>query len=392
VDQVLLPTERIEDFLTKAQERTPFVVVDLDVVVEHYRRLEAALPSAEVFYAIKANPAPEILRLLVGLGSSFDVASPAEVDACLAAGADPARISYGNTVKKRADIAYAHRRGVRLFAFDSDDELDKIIAAAPGSTAFCRISTSGLGADWPLSRKCGCPPQLATQLLERACAAGLEIGLSFHVGSQQRDIEAWDDALAVADSVFVSLEAAGIQPSLINLGGGFPAQYLEAMPEIEVYGHAIERALVNRMRGRGLRVLVEPGRYLVGDAGVLHTEVVLVAERVPGERWVYLDCGVFGGLAETLGEAIRYRIRAPHASGPWAPAAIAGPTCDSADVLYEKSGYLLPLGLRAGDHLQLLSTGAYTTTYSSIGFNGFEPLRSYYLTPTTDRTNPTAAV
>jgi ornithine decarboxylase len=173
----------------------------------------------------------------------------------------------------------------------------------------------------------------------------------------------------------------------VNLGGGFPAQYLDGMPQIEVYGEAIERALVTRMRDRGLRVVAEPGRYLVGDAGVLHSEVVLVAERVPGERWVYLDCGLFGGLAETLGEAIRYRIRTPHDRGPWGPAAIAGPTCDSADVLYEKCGYLLPLDLRPGDRVQLLSTGAYTTTYSSVGFNGFEPLRSFYLPPTCDPTN-----
>jgi ornithine decarboxylase len=374
------PTARIDTFLAACREPTPFVVVDLDVVAERYEQLAAALPPAtEIFYAIKANPAPEILHLLVAEGASFDVASPAEVDACLVAGADPARLSYGNTVKKVGDIAYARSRGVRLFAFDCEAELDKITAAAPGSTAFCRVRTSGHGADWPLTRKFGCSHDEAARLLRKAAIAGLEVGASFHVGSQQRDVEAWDEALAVVAWVFDELAATGVEPSLVNLGGGFPARYVDGVAPIGHYGAAIERAMRRRLGHHSLRVLAEPGRYLVGDAGVLHTEVVLVAERTPGERWVYLDCGMFHGLAETMDEAIRYRIRTPHDGTPMAPAAIAGPTCDSADVLYEKTGYPLPVALRAGDRVQLLSTGAYTTTYSSVGFNGFEPLRSYYL-------------
>ena len=126
-------TTRLDDFLAENTLPTPFVVVDLDIVADRYRKLADALACADIFYAIKANPAPQILELLVELGSSFDVASPAEIDMVLAAGADPTRISYGNTVKKRVDIEYAYDKGVRLFAFDCDSELDKLIQSAPGA-------------------------------------------------------------------------------------------------------------------------------------------------------------------------------------------------------------------------------------------------------------------
>lgn len=378
-----MSTPRIERFLAKNRLETPFVVVDLDVVATRYGQLRQALPVAHIHYAVKANPAIEILRLLVDLGSSFDVASPAEIDLCLEAGADPSTISYGNTVKKERDIAYAFSRGVRLFAFDSEAELAKIARCAPDSTVCCRLPSDGGGADWPLSRKFGCEPSMATDLLLDAARRGLSVGLSFHVGSQQRDPQAWDRYLEVAASIFSALRDAGVEPTVLNIGGGFPGIYREGIPGVTAYGDAIRRSL-RRFGARLPRIIAEPGRYLVADAGVLQSEVVLVARKSAADerRWVYLDIGMFGGLAETMGESIRYRIRTPHDGTPTGPVAIAGPTCDSADVLYERSGYELPLGLEVGDRVELLSTGAYTTTYASVAFNGLAPLRSYYLPPT----------
>ena len=171
------------------------MVVDLDVVAERYDALRAALPIADVFYAVKANPAPEILELVVARGGHFDVASPAEIDLCLAAGAQPADISFGNTIKKQRDIASAYAKGVRLYAFDADDELRKLRESAPEATVFCRVLCDGSGADWPLSRKFGCEPDEAARLLFLAAESGMAIGVSFHVGSQQRDVGAWDGAL-----------------------------------------------------------------------------------------------------------------------------------------------------------------------------------------------------
>jgi ornithine decarboxylase len=375
-----MSTPRIQHFLAKARPETPFVVVDLDVVAQRYHQLAEALPDAHIHYAVKANPAIEILRLLVDLGASFDVASPGEIDLCLEAGADPASISYGNTVKKERDIAYAFDRGVRLFAFDSEAELAKIGRQAPNSTVCCRIPSDGSGADWPLSRKFGCDSAMAADLLFTAARMGLGVGVSFHVGSQQRDPGAWDAYIERATEIFRVLRAEGVEPEVLNIGGGFPGVYREGVPTVAAYGDAIRRSL-RRFGSRLPTVIAEPGRYLVADAGVLQSEVVLVARKSVADdrRWVYLDVGLFGGLAETMGESIRYRIRTPHDGGPTGSVAIAGPTCDSADVLYERSGYELPLALEVGDRVELLSTGAYTVTYSSVAFNGLAPLRAYYL-------------
>jgi ornithine decarboxylase len=374
-------SDRIEAFLGDERPDVPFVVIDLEVVRDRYERLVAAIPDATVFYAVKANPAPPVLELLVDLGASFDVASPGEIDACLAAGADPARISYGNTVKKERWIAYAFAKGVRIFAIDTEAELRKVAVAAPRSTVCCRITCDGAGSDWPLSRKFGCTPALAGRLLLDAAHLGLGVGLSFHVGSQQRDVAAWDRALAPVADCYAMLRAHDVEPKVVNIGGGFPAQYIDNIPDISAYGDAITHSLRRRLGPDLPLVITEPGRYLVADAGLLRTEVVLVGQRNERDerRWVYLDVGVFGGLAETMGEAIRYRLRTRHDGGPTGPVVLAGPTCDSADVLYENHAYRLPLDLRAGDLVDVLSAGAYTTTYSTVGFNGFAPLDAYYL-------------
>ncbi len=379
-----LPTDRIRRFVADNEPPTPCLVVDLAIVAERYQALSDSLTEAAIFYAVKANPAPEILRLLVELGSCFDVASVGEIEACLRVGAPPSTISYGNTIKKRKDIAYAHEMGVRMFAFDSAQELDKLSAEAPGSTVFCRILTAGEGADWPLSRKFGCEPLMAVDLLRDAAQRGHRVGASFHVGSQQRQPNQWDGALAEVAAMFRMLERDGVIPAVVNLGGGFPSRYSDAVPDIGAYAKAIRNSVARHlgpmMNGPDRPLLIaEPGRYLVGDAGVLFSEVVLVSRKsdVDERRWVYLDVGMFSGLAETMDEAIRYRIRTPHDGTESGPVVVAGPTCDSVDILYDKSNYHMPLALRPGDIVEILSTGAYTTTYSTVGFNGFPPLRSY---------------
>jgi len=375
------PTPKIESFLSESDAPTPFVVVDIDVVEERYRALVEAIPAARVYYAVKANPGAPILERLARLGSAFDVASPAEIEMCLAAGVAPRDISYGNTIKKRRDIAGAAACGVRRFTVDSEPELAKVADVAPGSSVCIRLRHDCGGADWPLSRKFGCGPLEVERLLVLAAEAGLESGVSFHVGSQQRDLDAWDDTLEVVRRLMDRARSAGADPRFVNLGGGFPGTYREQAPSIDAYGVAVRRALAKWFPTGLDEVMVEPGRYLVADAGVLRSEVVLVSRRSPEdhERWVYLDCGKFHGLAETMEEAIRYRLRTPRDGERTGPVALAGPTCDSADVLYEKSGYELPLSLAEGDMVDVLSAGAYTTTYSSVGFNGFAPLTEYFV-------------
>nr|WP_170294931.1 type III PLP-dependent enzyme [Roseospira navarrensis] len=376
-------TRKMAAFLA-TRPATPCLVVDLDVVEANYHALHAALPEAEVYYAVKANPAPPLVARLVGLGARFDTASLPEIDLCLALGADPAHLSFGNTIKKARDIAAAYERGLRLFAFDAEEELRKIAEHAPGSRVFCRILTDNAGAEWPLSRKFGCSPVMARDLMRRAADLGLEpVGLSFHVGSQQTDPSQWDHALALVADLFRGLRADGLEPSLVNLGGGLPTRYGRPVPDVDVYGAGIRAAVARLFEGPAPRLIVEPGRGLVGNAGVLESEVVLVSRKDESEarRWVYLDAGRFNGLAETEGEAIRYPLatdRDGDGTG-LGPVVLAGPTCDSVDVLYDRADVRLPLSLRAGDRLRLMSTGAYTTTYASVGFNGFAPLAAHYV-------------
>jgi len=377
-----MATQRMLEFLTTRRPEGPCLVVDLDVVRRNYLTFAKALPESRIFYAVKANPAPEILSLLNELGSCFDTASLPEIEMALAAGASPDRISFGNTIKKERDIAAAFARGIQLFAVDSIEEVEKIARAAPGSKVFCRVLADGAGAEWPLSRKFGCAPAMAVEVLERAHKLGLNAhGVSFHPGSQQPDLGAWGRALADAAAVFRTLADKGIQLSMVNMGGGFPTRYLKDVPRVEAYGRSIFRALRKHFGNRIPETIIEPGRGMVGNAGCIKAEVVLISKKSAEDdvRWVYLDIGKFGGLAETMEEAIRYPILTRHDGGPTAPCVIAGPTCDSADVLYEKTPYALPISLEIGDEVLIDATGAYTTTYSSVAFNGFAPLKAYVI-------------
>ncbi|MFC2253973.1 type III PLP-dependent enzyme [Labrys portucalensis] len=372
-------TDRILDYLRRTPADGPRLVVDLDVVERNYSAFAHALPDTRVFYAVKANPAPEILNLLAGLGSSFDCASVVEIEQVLATGAGADRVSFGNTIKKERDIARAFELGVRLFAVDCVAEVEKIARVAPGSRVFCRILCDGAGAEWPLSKKFGCAPSMAPDVLEQAQILGLAAyGVSFHVGSQQGNVQAWDSALATAAGIFREMAERGITLSMVNMGGGFPAKYLRAMPGVPAYGEAIFNSLRTHFGNQLPETIIEPGRGMVGDAGMIEAEVVLVSKKAETDeiRWVYLDIGKFHGLAETMDEAIRYPIRTNRDGDAKAPCVLAGPTCDSVDVLYEKTPYDLPVSLSIGDKVLIEACGAYTTTYSTIGFNGFPPLAS----------------
>ncbi|KQO54354.1 MULTISPECIES: type III PLP-dependent enzyme [unclassified Methylobacterium] len=387
-------TDRIRDFLRArrdmGQDEGPVMVLDLDVVRDNFTAFARALPDTRVFYAVKANPAPEVLRLLAEMGSCFDTASVVEVEMALASGATADRISFGNTIKKERCITRALKLGVRLFAVDCQVEVEKIARAAEAAEVelgsvqvFCRILCDGAGAEWPLSRKFGCVPGMAVDVLEHACRQGLHAyGVSFHVGSQQGNTEAWDGALASASAIFRECADRGITLSMVNLGGGFPTKYLKAVPGVESYGDAIFRALTKHFGNQLPETIIEPGRGMVGNAGMIEAEVILVSKKSDAEdeiRWVYLDIGKFGGLAETMDESIRYAIRTEHDEDRMAPCVLAGPTCDSADVLYEKVPYPLPVSLSIGDKVLIEGAGAYTTTYAAVAFNGFPPLQQYVI-------------
>lgn len=373
--------QRIKAFADS--QETPFVVIDTGTFERQLEHLLGCFPTARIFYAVKANPAPELLTILRDKGCNFDVASRYELDKVLALGVTGDRISYGNTIKKAKDIRYFYEKGVRLFSTDAEADLRNIAKAAPGARVFVRILTEGSQtADWPLSRKFGCQADMALDLCILARDLGLEpYGISFHVGSQQRDIGAWDSAIAKVKFIFERLQNEdGINLRMINLGGGFPANYLSRTNDLQLYAEEITRFLEEDFGEDMPEIILEPGRSLAGNAGVLVSEVVLISRksRTGLNRWVYTDIGKFGGLIETLDESIKYPIYVEK-QGELEEVVIAGPTCDSADILYENYKYELPLNLAIGDRMYWLSTGAYTTTYSAIEFNGFPPLQAFYI-------------
>ena len=365
------------------QQETPFVVIDKQTIADSYDQLVSCFPFAKIYYAVKANPATEITELLRDKGSNFDIASIYELDKVMKAGVAAERISYGNTIKKARDIRYFYEKGVRLFATDSEADLRNIAKAAPGAKVYVRILTEGsTSADWPLSRKFGCNPDMALDLLILAKQLGLvPYGVSFHVGSQQRDIDVWDAAIAKVKVIFERLkEEDGITLQMINMGGGFPANYIPRTNSLETYAEEIIRFLKEDFGDELPEIILEPGRSLIANAGILVSEVVLVARksRTAVERWVYTDVGKFSGLIETMDESIKFPIWTEK-KGEAEEVVIAGPTCDSADIMYENYKYGLPLNLSSGDRLYWLSTGAYTTSYSAVEFNGFPPLKAFYI-------------
>lgn len=378
--------------LTKEIE-TPFLVVDLDMVQEAYDKLVTFFPIGKVYYAVKANPDPAVLRVLAARGSSFDVASRYELQRLLESGVPASRMLFGNTIKKRADIGLFYAAGVRLYTTDSEMDLINVAEMAPGSKIFVRIQTEGSStADWPLSRKFGCHGDMAIDLIVQAAKLGLvPYGISFHVGSQQREIGAWKAAISKVQGIFDVLSSEyGIKLNAINIGGGFPANYKTRTNPLSLYIAEIMKFLVESFgEGQIPEIILEPGRSLVGDSGILISEVVMVSRKsnTSIERWVYLDVGKFSGLAETMDESIKYpiwvqthpeNITECHQDDiAMEKVILAGPTCDSADILYENYKYQLPINIKPKERVFFFSAGAYTASYSSVEFNGFPPLPTY---------------
>ncbi len=362
-------------------KETPFLIVLLDMVQQKFEEFRASFPYAKIYYAVKANPGKDLLTMLRDLGACFDIASIYELNHVLDLGVSPDRVSFGNTIKKAKHIREAYEKGVRLFVTDSEADVRNLAKEAPGARVFFRVLMEALTADWPLSRKFGCQPRMVTELVSLAADLGLEPhGISFHVGSQQREISAWDAAIAKANYLFEWMEEEHIHLKAMNMGGGFPADYLSKTNPLSVYAEEINRYMNLHFGDDVPEIYLEPGRGLVGEAGILVSEVVLISKKSKTDlkRWVYTDVGKFNGLIETMEESIKYPVYTEK-NGETGDVILAGPTCDSQDIMYEDFKYQLPLSLDIGDRIYWLSTGAYTASYSSVEFNGFPPLKTYYL-------------
>ncbi|WP_228002072.1 type III PLP-dependent enzyme [Nocardia australiensis] len=353
---------------------SPYLLIDLERVRDNYRTLHAVLPTARIRFAVKAAPVPELIALLNEQGAEFDVASIGEIELCLGEGVEPARMCYGNPIKKAAHIAAAHAMGVRRFAFDTEDDLLHIVEHAPGAEVECRFLSAAPESTTPFGTKFGCTPGEAYRLLVRARDLGLIVaGPYFHVGSQQLDPAAWRIGIEQAGRIVAALADKDIRVGSVNIGGGLPISYTQAAPDPADIAAVVTTATAEFLPETA-GIVIEPGRALVGSAGTIHAEVVGVRIAPDGRRWVYLDIGRYNGMAETENEYIAYRFVTERDGDPVDEAVVAGPTCDGDDVLYQRTRVMLPTTLRAGDHIQILDTGAYTASYSSVSFNGFPPL------------------
>ena len=355
-----------------AKEKTPFIAFDLERLMENYRLLSRGLYRARVFFPVKCNDHPGILELLASWGSGFEVASWAEARTLLDMGVEPERIIFGSPVKVGEHVAAAYREGINLYAFDSHEEVRKLAANAPGCQVYLRLSTPEVGESiFPLSGKFGAPPGDALHLLRAAEEAGLRpVGLSFHVGSQCLDPSSWWIALATTASVWREACREGFDLSVLNIGGGFPVTYREPVLEKEVFVSSVNFALRSHFQ-KMPRLIVEPGRAMVGDVAVMVATVIGKARRA-GTEWLYIDAGIYQGLVEAMQEKERFSYRVfAEGRGPLRRYNVGGPTCDSADVVAR--GAVLP-ELECGDRLYIMSAGAYTNVCATA-FNGFEPPR-----------------
>lgn len=359
-----------------AQHETPVLMYDLRIVENNYRAIAKALPQAQIFYAVKVDSHPRILQTLADLGASFDVASRREIEQVLETGCPPSRLSYSNTVKRPQDIRWAYEQGVRIFAADSLPEVQKIAQAAPGSKLFIRLAVPDTDAHYRLTKKFGAPTELAQELLIQGRRLGLDpYGAAFHVGSQCYDAKAWETPLSEIAQLSHRLLAHNIVLSFIDVGGGFPTQYKvgtrSAVPAISDIGGVISTHIARLMPQFNGVVAAEPGRFIVGDAAILATQVILRAEREGNKTWLHLDAGVYHGLCEAAYN-LEYEVVVPghDANEARAPFTLAGPTCDSTDVFYRD--LMLPASIAQGELLVFLKTGAYATACSTH-FNGFAP-------------------
>lgn len=369
------PSALAPDLLEVIDVPTPYLVTDLGTVAARHAQLEQAIPGVRAYYAMKSNPAPEILAELAARGSGFEIASLGELRMLERAGVDPADVLYSNPVKPPAHVAEAHRAGLWRFSFDSPGELAKIAELAPGSAVYVRLRVADEASVFPLSRKFGATADEAYDLLTLAGRLGLRAyGITFHVGSQCDNPLAWRQAIGDAGRLMSRLRADGITLEMLDLGGGFPARYVHGVPSIETIGGVVTSALAELLPYRPALLAAEPGRFLVAESAVLATTVI-GRERRGDENWLFVDVSAYHGLMETLQTANGWDYplwtSVRHAAElPGRRFTVTGPSCDSSDTVF--TGVTLPATIDVGDILYIGSAGAYTLSYASA-FNGFPP-------------------
>ncbi|MBM4091595.1 MAG: type III PLP-dependent enzyme [Planctomycetes bacterium] len=344
---------------------TPLMVISRSVLRDQLNRFRRALPRVEPFFAVKANAHPEIIKAMVAARTNFDVASVAEMNQVLAAKAKPSQIIFANTVKPVESIVHAARKGVTLMTFDSEYELAKIAEHAPGARVLVRIKVPNVGSLVELSLKFGVDPADAISLLIKAYKMGLRpAGVSFHVGSQCTRVENFIEAMEMAAIIVRDARLKQLPFEIVDIGGGFPIRHFDFEDDpFERLAPILAKEL-DRLFDANVRIIAEPGRFIVGPAATLLMSVIGKAIR-ENKLWYYLDDGLYGSLSGTVFDHCKYQFKYLR-GGHTQLSTLAGPTCDSFDIIAR--GEDVP-ELQIGDVVYAENIGAYSLA-SATTFNG----------------------
>jgi ornithine decarboxylase len=345
---------------------SPLLIVDCARVRAQYRKLRRALPHVAMHYALKPLPLAAVVRTIIAEGGGLDLATSGEIALAASLGVDPARCIDTHPIKRERDIRNALEYGVRTFVADNPDEVRKFRPYGERVTLLLRVSFRSPGAVCDLSRKFGCDPEDAVELARLAASLGIDVqGYSFHVGSQTTDALKHVEAIEACRTLLASArrERLGTLDTL-DIGGGFPIDYLKRALDIGKYCAPIRAALA-KLPGR-IKVLAEPGRFIAGPAAI-GVATVMGRARREGHWWYYLDDGLYGSYSGQIYDHARYPVESLRQGEPRLPSVLAGPTCDSIDVIAEN--LMLPQ-LKAGDLIVGRSMGAYTWA-SASEFNFF---------------------
>ena len=351
---------------------TPFMLIRKALLEKQYKRFRKALPEVMPYYAIKANPNPEIIKTFIKLGTGFDVASAAEMKTVLNLGASPSKIIFAHTIKNNIDIEFAKRRGVRLMTFDSEPELYKIANIYPGAHVLVRIKVANEGSVVELSLKFGADSEQAAFLLKKAKSLGLvPMGVSFHVGSQSKNVENYLQALEVSARIFEEAKENDTPLKILDIGGGFPIQHFDNELGINFERMAKQiRHEIKTLFGKNIKFIAEPGRFLAGPSGLLVTQVIGRTFR-NNKNYYYVNDGIYQDFSGMVFDHCRYEFKTLR-RGQKFLSTLAGPTCDSFDTL--STNEEIP-ELYVGDVVYVKNIGAYSSASATPGFNGFPPAK-----------------
>ena len=364
----------VENLIRKVLKKhpSPIMLIRRDALKNQYRRFRKYLPKVTPYYAVKANPYPEVIKTFAKLGSHFDVASAAEMNLVLGLGVPPGKLIFANTIKSVEDIQSAYKQRVMLMTFDNEPELYKIAKHAPGARVLVRIKVENTGSLVELSLKFGADSESAVFLLRKAKALGLvPEGVSFHVGSQCSNMENYLHALEISAAIFKEAKQEGLTLNLLDIGGGFPIRHMDHDQHslFEAIARTI-RADTDRLFDKKVKIIAEPGRFLVGPAGVLITQVIGRTFR-NNKNYYYLNDGIYADFSGIVFDHCKYELKTLR-RGQKFLSTVAGPTCDSFDTISLSEE--LP-ELDVGSVVYAKNIGAYSSASAVPSFNGFAPAK-----------------